>query len=220
MDNYIYALVDPKKCEIRYIGKSCRPKERLTNELNEHSNTHRCHWLQYLKALQLRPIQIIIEKVPLDMDWQLREKYWIAHFRSLGCNLVNDTDGGDGVTNLSPESKAKMLRTWTGRKHKPESLIKIGLASKGRLHDDKWKQNMKQWMAKRQFTPEYRKKLSLGVSKLNELQVIEIKKLISEKIPQRIIAGMFGVHQGTISHINRGLFYKSISQEESGVINE
>lgn len=46
---YIYGLTDPITEEIRYIGKSIRPTERLSNHCNEKSNCHRSNWIQSLK---------------------------------------------------------------------------------------------------------------------------------------------------------------------------
>lgn len=209
--NYIYALIDPRNDEVRYVGKACRPKERLMNQRNERANTHRCHWLMSLSEIGLKPIQIILETVPVDRNWQEREMYWISHYRQLGVPLTNGTDGGDGVLNICPEAKAKMIKTWLGRKHKPESLIKIGLASRGRTHDDNWRAAMSNRMKGRIFSPEHRVRLSLGVSKLNSEQVKEIKVLLSQKVPQRTIAKIFRVHQGTISNLNRGKCYSNIS---------
>jgi len=210
---YIYVLIDPRNSQIRYVGKSIRPKDRLTNHCNDHSKNHRCYWIQELLSLGMMPKQQTIEIVPPNISWQEREIYWISYYKRCSANLVNCTDGGDGVLNLSGESKERMLKTWKGRKHKPESLIKIGLASKGRKHNDKWKKDMKQWIKKREFTKEYRDKLSIGVSKLDVNQINIIKSLLNDGVSQYVIADMFNVHQGTISHIKCGKFYKNVGNE-------
>lgn len=49
-----------------------------------------------------------------------------------------------------------------------------------------------------------------GQSKLNDEKVIEIKRMIKEKIPQHVIGKHFGVHQMTISKINVGRLWKHV----------
>lgn len=53
-------------------------------------------------------------------DWQSRERYWIARLRGEGCNLLNLTDGGEGLAGhkFSQEHRDKIaaaLRTGANR---------------------------------------------------------------------------------------------------------
>jgi hypothetical protein len=208
MTVFIYDLIDPQTLKIRYVGKTINPRERLLNQYNEKSNTYRCHWIQSLRRKGLCPLQLFLEVLDDNDNWQSREIYWIKHFRDLGYDLVNCTDGGDGVTNISGESKERMIKTWVGRKHKPETLLKLSLASKGRKHDDKWRQYMSNKLKGRIFTTEDRIKLSKGISKLGEQQIKEIKELLNKHVSQYKIADMYHVHQGTISNIKLNKYYK------------
>ena len=131
---YIYALVDPSTKEIRYIGKTTQPKERLQNQCNDKSVTWRTNWIQSVLKRGERPELVILETLSDDSDWQTVEKEWIARGRKAGWRLTNCTDGGDGVVNLTGPSKDRLLRTWRGRKHTEETKRKIGQASRGRKH--------------------------------------------------------------------------------------
>lgn len=204
---YIYALIDPFTDEIRYIGKSIRPKERLTNQCNEHSNTYRCHWIQSVLKQGKRPIQIILEELSSDANWQEREIYWIAYGKLQGWNLTNATDGGDGVLNLSGESKERMLKTWKGRKHKPESLVKIGLASKGRKFSEDALRRKSEKMKGRVFSADHLFKIQQSNEKLTDEQVREIRRMLARGIVQSVIASQFNVHKSTISNIKRKKSY-------------
>lgn len=206
--HYIYGLFDPRTGELRYIGKSDRPAERLANQMNERSPTHRCHWLQELRRLGLKPEQQILDALPEGTDWQSVERAYIRGGRNVAVNLTNGTDGGDGVIGLSPEARERIRSAWLGRKHRPESLEKMAAASRGRLHTEEWRQLMRAKMTGRQFSIEHRAKLRSAVQKLTPDQVTEIRRLIATGMRQRDIAAKFGVHQGSISNIARGITYR------------
>lgn len=93
---YIYILKDPITYEVRYVGKSNNPKRRLTYHLSKTKDlgTHKRNWINSLNS---KPILEIIKEVPKN-EWQSYEKYYIEYYTSIGCNLVNWGDGGEGLT--------------------------------------------------------------------------------------------------------------------------
>lgn len=203
--NYIYGLFDPFSGECRYIGVSVRPKDRYANHLNDKSDTWRVHWIQKLISSGSKPILFIFKKFDIEDDWQSIERLWIKRAREKGFNLTNCTDGGDGVLGLSGEGYERMKKTWVGRKHKPETIELYKATRKGKLHSAEWKENMSSIMKGRKIT--WTEAISSANKKLTEEQIVNIKTMLANHTPQRTIANMFGVHQGTISNIKRGLFY-------------
>ena len=141
MTDYIYALLDPETKEIRYIGKTDNPPERLKNHLNEQGKWHRINWLKSLKKRGLKPVMRIIEEVAEGINWEERERYWIAYYQSIGINLVNRTDGGDcgpDCTGMhlmkSPEALINLRAMLAARNRTPEMRAasrKHGLARRG-----------------------------------------------------------------------------------------
>lgn len=115
MTNYIYALQDPITDEIRYVGKSINPEERLKyhiKHLKREANTWKSRWITKLLNQGLSPQLIILEEVV--GRWQEAEMFWIAYLKSIGCRLTNLTEGGDKDMKAcwSPKPKpAKIPRT-------------------------------------------------------------------------------------------------------------
>jgi group I intron endonuclease len=122
---YIYRLLDPlRENAVRYIGQSQDPERRLYEHLVRArcgDRNHRSTWLRKVLAAGLQPILEIVEEATVD-TWAERERYWIAHYRALGCPLVNHTDGGEGVLGLrhSDDVRRKISEARRGRGQWPE----------------------------------------------------------------------------------------------------
>lgn len=204
---YIYALVDPETGEIRYIGKSIRPAERLQNHMNERSSCHRSHWLQSLKARGLVADLIILERIDGAWPWQHSERRWIAYGRRNGWRLTNNTDGGDGVEGLPEETRAKMASVWTGRKHKPESIEKMLATKKANAYrtTEETRARMSAAHTGREIT--WGDKLSASLRRLSGEQVEEIKRRFAAGDRTTDLAKEYGVHRTTITKIKMGTYY-------------
>lgn len=119
----IYALCHPRTGIVRYVGKTANdPHRRLVYHIHA-SNKHTRHlpsgrWLQKLKQDGLRPIVATIELA--GSDWAEREAFWIKKFRSYGFDLLNLTDGGEGLRGYVPteEHKEKIAASIRTGSHK------------------------------------------------------------------------------------------------------
>lgn len=135
----IYALVDPRNGNVRYIGKSTtglwRPKtHQMPKTLEKDSNGHKANWIRQLKGRGLS-YQIVVLEEDLDKaDLGSAEQEWIAWGRWQGWPLVNMTDGGDGQPGLrhSEEAKRKIAEKAALYRHSEESRAKIGTAHRGK----------------------------------------------------------------------------------------
>jgi len=96
---FIYALKDPTDNKVRYIGKANDPHKRYGDHLNSgrDKNTHKRNWINKLKKENLRPILEILIEVPIE-DWKKYEKEYIRKYIKDGCDLVNYTEGGEGLS--------------------------------------------------------------------------------------------------------------------------
>jgi len=205
---HIYALTDPITNQIRYIGKSERVKGRYRDHLNDQSKTHKVNWIKGLKNKGLLPGLIILEEVPENVSWEEREIFWISQAKENGWNLVNSTSGGDGVRNITGDGKRRMLETWTGRKHKPETLIKLSAASKGRKHREETKVAMSKLMTGRKIL--WVDKVKKAVSKFDEEKIgLVLEDLKTMKVKD--VAAKYKVHRTTITKIKLGTYFQQKS---------
>ena len=202
---FIYGLRDPRTEEIRYVGKSIRPQERLTNHMNEPpSSCHRSHWIQELKAMGLRPALVLLERVDGAWSWQESERRWIAYGRAQGWPLTNNTDGGDGVVNLPEAARAKMRLTWLGRKHKPETIAKLRFRRPGWRQPLEARARMSEIMSGR--TIPWVDKIAAALRKLSPEQEDEIRRRLAAGELGRDLAREFGVHRTTLSKVKLGTY--------------
>jgi len=101
LNTFIYGLKDPITDEIRYVGKSNDPKNRLRRHIKDArgaKNIHRLCWIRGLLTIGLAPVVEILEEVSVDL-WGEKENEWISKFD----NLTNMIDGGKFCPMLVPE---------------------------------------------------------------------------------------------------------------------
>lgn len=109
--NVIYALIDPNTNIIRYIGKT----ENLLKRIKKHYKsselkikTHKNIWINSLLKKEQRPNVLILEECKSVEELNHAEIKWISYYKSIGLDLVNGTEGGDGGK-MSRESINKMI---------------------------------------------------------------------------------------------------------------
>lgn len=142
----IYTLTDPRTNEIRYVGKT---KYSLNKRLNSHLsdckryNFHNANWLKVLLSNNLKPSISLLEEV-IEDNWIERERYWIKYYRELGCNLNNNTDGGEGHLGYkkSEELKERISQWSRGKQISQKQKEQISKANKGKKHSLEFRKNI------------------------------------------------------------------------------
>ena len=109
----VYALVDPRTGLARYIGCTTKQLERrLRVHVSEakcsKNNYRRLKWIRSLVKDGHEPKIVLVESVDDVAVLFDRERFWIAHYKNIGVDLVNSTDGGEGVLNLSADARRKI----------------------------------------------------------------------------------------------------------------
>ena len=118
---FIYALIDPKSNQVRYIGKTNNIHRRFRRHITERflHDSHKDRWIRKLVDENISPEIEVIDEV-YKSDWWYWEKFYISYFLYLGCLLTNGTKGGDEP----PSTK--------NRKHTIESRLKMSNTKKGK----------------------------------------------------------------------------------------
>lgn len=108
----IYGAIDPRTNHLRYVGKTkirrgsiaYSLRSRCAGHLKNASASRAARWFRSLGRIAIEPEMFVIEIVAEDA-WIEAERFWIAYFKSIGCELTNATIGGEGVPGfkLSPE---------------------------------------------------------------------------------------------------------------------
>lgn len=179
---FIYSLSDPMTCEVRYIGKTISPRDRMYNHLAERRLTHKANWIQSLLAEGLKPCMRVLEEFPIgvsDSVWQKAERRWIKRMRKAGFRLTNLDSGGHGGSRHSGETKAKMSAArkgkkksaetrarmsaaWSGVKRSPEFCAAVSRGSKGKKRSAESIAKTVAFHSGRKRSPEARARLSAG----------------------------------------------------------
>ena len=161
--SWIYTLTDPQTDEIRYVGHSINPTQRLkahVAEARRNKSTRKNRWLRELAIRELNPILLFLESVPM-VDIGKRERYWIERLRE-ETRLTNDTDGGDGVM--------KDGVSWCkGRPKTPEHRQKLAAVDKSYMKGNNWGKPGPYFKGRR-HSEETRKKMSETHKKIGSVK--------------------------------------------------
>jgi hypothetical protein len=133
----IYSLEDPRGGGVRYVGITHQePQKRLRGHLSKARRGARSHlfnWIRKLQADGVEPILRVLESGSGE-GWGAAETQWIAWHRTLGCDLTNATDGGEGCPGhkVSLEARQKMREARLGKPLSPEHKAKVAAGNRGK----------------------------------------------------------------------------------------
>jgi hypothetical protein len=129
----VYALVDPRNAELRYVGKSCQGMKRPRQHSAPKQLAKQTHTARWLRELGTRPLIRVLEELPGPEGLYEAERWWIDHCRIIGHKLTNHTDGGPGTQGLrhTPEALAKISERHKGIPKAPEAVARMRTAKTG-----------------------------------------------------------------------------------------
>lgn len=200
--NYIYALIDPRTQQCRYVGKTKNPKARMQQHANPKwgYGLYRKHWVESVLASGYKPEMVVLEDVEGEA-WRESEQFWIANRKFMGASLVNGTIGGDGTSGYShtKEAKQKLSETKVGEKnpsygktYSTEDRKRISESLKGIKRSDETRKKMSEVKKRENLSAETRRKRSesqrgriRSPETIEKLCLARRKRVISDETRQK-----------------------------------
>ena len=108
MTQLIYALIDPRDNQIRYVGKTKDIKTRLKAHVNNSQNgsVAKKVWIDELRLFGLTPRVFILGQYP-DEDGALWEGEWYYFLKRQNCIMLND-EASMSKSFLSKKNQARL----------------------------------------------------------------------------------------------------------------
>jgi GIY-YIG catalytic domain/NUMOD3 motif len=137
---FVYALKDPRNGDVRYVGWTVDLKRRLYlhvwhSDKEKEKNSWKARWIRSVIADGFHP-EITVLESGIGTGWKQAEPKWIAHFRALGSNLTNLTDGGDGTPGAvrSEETRRRISESGKGTGKWKKGVAAAAEVNRGRKY--------------------------------------------------------------------------------------
>ena len=205
----IYALIDPRNNQIRYVGKTVNPlisrlREHIWTSRTNRSKCRRALWIKELCELNLKPEIALLETVN-ESEWKDAERRWEKKLKKQGFALLNDkpTGGGCGRNNKRIEWTKELIDE-LGKI--PDAIIaeKLGVTRKA-VNYKRSSLGIKASFDRTRNTPP-----SMAGWNKKSLPDAAIEKL--GKLPDYILAKEYNVSKKTISRARNELKIKPYAQ--------
>lgn len=196
MTTFVYVLKCPAGL-VRYVGKSNTPNKRYKQHLSSQNLSklsHKNNWLNSLISKDQMPLLEIIEECD-DTLWHEKEVEWIRYYRSIGVDLTNSTDGGEGVHGytFTEEAKENMSKAHIGLKPSEDTRKKLSKAQLGNKKGagKKMPQHLRDLLSKlnkeRVVSDETKEKLRLAnLGKSNSTKGSTLPDLMKQQISESV----------------------------------
>ena len=208
---YVYRHIRLDKNEVFYIGIGGLIKEDFYNRAYQ-KNKRNPHWNNVVNITEYK-VEIISDEWLTSDEAKNKEIFWISYYGRKDLKtgiLVNLTDGGDGVVNISQESRKKISIASSGdnnpnKRSDIKEKQRISHTGKKESELTKYRKSVAQKIA--QNTPEMKKLKSLIFSgEKNCMKRPEFKALVSKRMTD------YNHMSKPIMDIKTKKIYKSISE--------
>jgi hypothetical protein len=154
---YVYRHIRKDKNEVFYIGIGMNDD----GYKRAYSKRNRNHYWNNIINISEYSIDILSDGLTIEQAFEKEIEFISIYGRkdlNLG-TLCNLTSGGDGVVNMSPISRKKLVDSNTGKIHSQETKDKIGHIAKNRSPESRMKMRLAKLGKKIIFTDKHRENL-------------------------------------------------------------
>lgn len=235
---YLYRHIRLDKNEVFYVGIGTKKRKGNVEHIYRRAfavDSRNKYWTNITNKSEYL-VEIVLESNDV-LFMKEKEKEFIALYGRKDLDkgtLCNLTDGGEGTHGLivSEETRKKMSASLKGRVFTKEWIRKFTESNRGKVRSQETCKLLSIKLKGLKRTEEQKERMRLAQkqvdrttidysnvrrgsqchrAKLNELQVLEIKKLIEEHIPYKHIIDKYGIKSHTISAIAKGDTWKHIT---------
>ncbi|MFZ1927388.1 MAG: GIY-YIG nuclease family protein [Solirubrobacteraceae bacterium] len=157
--NVICGLCDPDTGELRYIGQTRDPKERIRKHLRLARGASQQHVHRWLRKVGRPPLVQVLEANVADLD--AAERRWIMWAREHGLKLCNQTDGGESRVGWrhSQATRARLSQAAKVQMADPAARERIAQANRDRVYSAEERRRRSESHRGRKQTEETKRKI-------------------------------------------------------------
>lgn len=166
----VYSLSSSKDGVIRYIGQTTgRLDKRLIHHHYDSKRLSTIHKSNWIRSVVDSCYEVVISPIETNAEWGAAEIKWIKFYRDKGVDLVNTTDGGEGVIGYVRDAAWRLRRSElikgrpsgnSGKKLSEEQRRKISEAQRGRVITPEQRAKISASLKGRKKTPEHIEKIA------------------------------------------------------------
>lgn len=217
---YVYTHRKATTGDVFYVGKGTR--ERAWDKYGRSELWHR--------VVRKHGLIVTVEIDGLsDADAFKKEIDLISSLRAEGIRLVNLTDGGEGGSNPSKETREKMGRGTRGKKMSKEQIEKIRASNLGKKRSDETREKIRNRIISEETKQKYRDAIRPAVSESAKAKISESfkKKWQEDEYRNKVINAVTGLRRSAdfcnkMSEIakNRTPMQQDVKEKISGKIRD
>lgn len=204
----VYGLFDPDTQQLRYVGKSSCGIRRAKmhsypSVLRSEQHLPKSRWIAKLLRRGVTYEICILEECEKEEELNEAERFNIAYYRSIGCDLLNICPGGEGGGHKNSEYQIQCVRNaLTGLVRPPETRARMREAQLRRQQEIRESPELIARVSAVHKQAAILRRIREGKNVISEEQRAEVLRLYNHSsMSHRAIASLVGLCHASVSLI-------------------